>query len=210
MLKRCFDFLGALTGLVIFFIPMLLIALVIRLKMGAPVLFRHTRPGLNTRPFVLYKFRTMSNLRDAHGDLLPDSGEIPAAKDRLTSWGNFLRKTSLDELPELINVLKGEMSLVGPRPLLMKYLPLYNDEQKRRHEVRPGLTGWAQVNGRNAISWKKRFELDVWYVNNQSLPLDIRIIYLTIKQMFGRKGIYTCDDAFMPLFTGSDEDDETV
>lgn len=208
MLKRLFDFIVALMGLVISFIPMLLIALLIRLKMGAPVLFRHTRPGLKAKPFVLYKFRTMSNLRDESGGLILESDDVPANKERLASFGNFLRKTSLDELPELINVIKGEMSLVGPRPLLMKYLSLYNNEQKNRHAVKPGLTGWAQVNGRNSISWEKRFELDVWYVNNQSFLLDIKIIYLTLKLMLNRKGIYTTDDTIMPEFTGSEEQKE--
>ena len=165
-MKRVFDLLVVVLCAVIWLPMVVLLGLVVRFLIGSPVLFRHTRPGRGARPFNLLKFRTMTNARDAQGKLLPDA-------ERLTRFGRFLRSTSLDELPELFNVLKGEMSLVGPRPLLMEYLPLYNPEQARRHEVRPGITGWAQVNGRNAISWEKKFELDVWYVDHQSLWLDI-------------------------------------
>ena len=161
---------------------MLALALLVRLKLGAPVLFRQQRPGLHGKPFTLYKFRTMIGARDADGNLLPDA-------ERLTSFGRFLRSSSLDELPELFNVLKGEMSLVGPRPLLMEYLPLYSEEQMRRHEARPGITGWAQINGRNALTWEDKFKLDVWYVDHRSLWLDIRIIVLTIWKILKREGI---------------------
>ncbi len=170
--------------------------LVARLQMGAPVLFRQTRPGLAGRPFQMIKFRTM---RDAVG---PDGQPLPDA-ERLTRFGKWLRSTSLDELPELWNVLKGEMSLVGPRPLLMEYLPLYSPEQARRHEVRPGLTGWAQVNGRNAISWERKFALDVWYVDHQSLWLDLRIILMTVQKIIRRDGISAEGSVTMEKFTGS-------
>lgn len=175
----------------------LLIALCVALKLGRPVLFIQTRPGLNGKPFRMYKFRTMTDERDANGQLLPDHV-------RLTRFGRLLRSTSLDELPELLNVLRGEMSLVGPRPLLMQYLPLYNDHQRRRHEVRPGITGWAQINGRNAISWEQKFDLDVWYVDNRSLWLDIRILFLTIWKVFKRDGISQEGEATVAPFGGSD------
>ena len=164
--------------------------------MGSPVVFKQQRPGLEAKPFYIYKFRTMNNKKNGRGELLSDI-------ERLTNFGRWLRATSLDELPSLWNVLKGEMSLVGPRPLLMEYLPLYNSEQARRHEVRPGVTGWAQVNGRNAISWEGKFKLDVWYVDHQSFCLDIKIILLTIKKVFIRDGISAEGEATMPKFTGS-------
>ncbi len=201
MLKRSVDFFGTFTGLIVFIIPILVIAVIIRFTMGKPILFKQTRPGLNTRPFVIYKFRTMNILRDDTGDLLPP-------RQRLTAFGRFLRNTSLDELPELINVLKGDMSLVGPRPLLMKYLPLYNERQKLRHTVKPGLTGWAQVNGRNAINWEKKFELDVWYVNHQSFFLDLKIIWLTVKEVLSREGIYRNSDMKMFPFSNSEDGGE--
>lgn len=173
-----------------------LLALLVRFKLGAPVLFRQQRPGLHGRPFTLYKFRTMTDARDAEGALLPDA-------ERLTSFGHFLRSTSLDELPELFNVLKGEMSLVGPRPLLMEYLPRYTPEQQRRHEVRPGLTGWAQVNGRNALSWEEKFALDVWYVEHCSFWLDLKILVLTTGKIINREGISQPGHATMEEFRGS-------
>jgi sugar transferase EpsL len=167
----------------------------VRRKHGAPVLFRQTRPGMGGKPFLMYKFRTMTDQRDTAGNLLPD-------EKRLTRFGKFLRSTSLDELPELINVLKGEMSLVGPRPLLMEYLGRYSPEQARRHEVRPGITGWAQVNGRNAISWEEKFKLDVWYVDNRSLWLDIKILWMTFVKVFKREGISQEGQATAEKFMG--------
>jgi len=164
--------------------------------MGYPVIFKQKRPGLNGKTFNFYKFRTMTNEKDENGNLLAD-------KDRLTSFGKFLRKTSLDELPSLWNVLKGDMSLVGPRPLLMEYLPLYSDKQMRRHEVKPGITGWAQINGRNAISWEEKFKLDIWYVDNQSFWFDIKIIFLTIWKVLKREGISHSGFATMEKFKGS-------
>jgi len=164
---------------------------------GLSIFFIQKRPGLNGQPFTFYKFRTMTNCEDGNGNLLPD-------KDRLTSFGKLLRKTSLDELPSLWNVLKGDMSLVGPRPLLMEYLPLYSIEQMRRHEVKPGITGWAQINGRNSISWEEKFKLDVWYVENQSIWLDFKIILLTIWKVLKREGISHGSEATMPKFKGND------
>ena len=196
MLKRLFDIVGALVGLILFAPVFLLLAILIRRQMGSPVFFRQTRPGKDGQPFEMLKFRTM---RDAIG---PDGQPLPDA-DRMTKLGQKLRSTSLDELPELWNVLKGEMSLVGPRPLLMEYLPLYSTEQARRHEVRPGVTGWAQINGRNAISWEQKFALDVWYVDNRTLWLDFKIIWLTIRKVLARDGINAQGDATMPKFTGS-------
>ncbi|EDM47377.1 Undecaprenyl-phosphate galactosephosphotransferase [Marinobacter algicola DG893] len=197
-LKKVFDVVTA-TFALLFFAPVIgLLALQIRRTMGCPVFFRQTRPGLHGEPFEMVKFRTMKDAVDEHGNILPDS-------ERMTSFGQFLRSTSLDELPELWNVLKGDMSLVGPRPLLMEYLPLYSKEQYRRHEVRPGITGWAQVNGRNAISWEYRFELDVWYVNNQSFLLDIKILYLTVKKVLAREGISGEGEATMSKFTGNSD-----
>ncbi|WP_394580978.1 sugar transferase [Cytobacillus firmus] len=181
-MKRLFDFSCSLIGLIILSPLLLITALLIRVKLGSPILFRQMRPGLYGRPFFVYKFRTMTDERDENGNLQPD--EV-----RLTPFGQWLRKFSIDELPQLFNVLKGDLSLVGPRPLLMEYLELYSPEQERRHEVRPGITGWAQVNGRNTISWEEKFKLDVWYVNHQSFFLDIKIILLTFYKVFKREGI---------------------
>ena len=202
-MKRAFDlFLTLVTAA--FWVPLLLlVALLVRWRLGTPVLFRQQRPGSAGEPFFLIKFRSMTDARDKHGALLPDS-------ERLTKFGRWLRATSLDELPELINVLKGEMSLVGPRPLLMQYLERYNPRQARRHEVRPGVTGWAQVNGRNALSWKEKLEMDVWYVENRSLLLDVRIMFLTLQSVFRRHGISAPGSATMPEFTGSDDADSTA
>lgn len=198
-MKKLFDIVVAAFGLLILAPFIGLLAWQIRRNMGCPVLFRQTRPGLYGRPFEMIKFRTMKDAMDAQGTSLPDS-------ERMTPFGQFLRSTSLDELPELWNVLKGDMSLVGPRPLLLEYLPLYSEEQYRRHEVRPGITGWAQVNGRNAISWKERFKLDVWYVDNQSFLLDIKILYLTVKKVLAREGISGEDgEATMNKFTGNSD-----
>lgn len=174
---------------------MLYVAWRVSQQMGSPVLFRQCRPGRFGRPFYMIKFRTMRDATDAAGRPLPDG-------ERLTAFGRFLRSSSLDELPELWNVLKGDMSLVGPRPLLMEYLPLYSAEQARRHEVRPGVTGWAQVNGRNALTWEEKFRLDVWYVDNRSLWLDLRIIAMTVKKVIRRDGISAAGEATMPKFTG--------
>jgi len=174
---------------------MIFIAMLVLLKIGTPVLFRQTRPSLHGKPFTIYKFLTMTGERDEDGNLLPDGV-------RLTRFGRFLRKTSLDELPTLWNVLRGDMSLVGPRPLLPEYLPLYTKEQNRRHEVKPGITGWAQVNGRNAISWEEKFKLDVWYVNNRSLWLDMKIILMTVLKVLKREGIAPSDQPIMPRFRG--------
>lgn len=194
-MKRSFDFIAALLGLLLLVLPLLMLIFSVRVKLGRPVFFRQVRPGLNGRPFEMIKFRTMRNAVDAAGNLLPDS-------ERITPFGSFLRSSSLDELPELWNVLKGDMSLVGPRPLLMEYLPLYSPEQYRRHEVRPGVTGWAQINGRNALSWDEKFKLDVWYVDNRSLWLDIKIIFLTIQKVLVRDGISAEGEVTMAKFTG--------
>lgn len=195
MNKRIFDLLSAIVAGLIFLPVIVILALLVYFTIGPPVFFKQQRPGWGAKPFNIYKFRTMSNKKNSRGELLSDV-------DRLTSFGRWIRSTSLDELPSLWNVLKGEMSLVGPRPLLMEYLPLYNAEQARRHEVKPGITGWAQVNGRNAISWEEKFILDVWYVDNQSLWLDIKTILLTIKKVFFRHGISAEGEATMPKFTG--------
>jgi lipopolysaccharide/colanic/teichoic acid biosynthesis glycosyltransferase len=189
------DIGAELLGIGLLGLPMLFIALLVHLKLGSPVLFRQVRPGHHGKPFVLYKFRTMSDDRDENGNLLPDAA-------RLTSLGRFLRSTSVDELPALFNVLKGDMSIVGPRPLLMQYLDRYAPEQARRHEVKPGITGWAQVNGRNAISWEEKFRLDVWYVDNWSLALDLRIILMTALKVVRREGIAAKGEATMPEFMG--------
>ena len=196
MLKRLFDILGAVLGLLILLPIIVTLAWQVRRKLGSPVLFRQTRPGLHGKPFQLIKFRTMRNAIGLDGRPLPDS-------ERMTSFGSFLRSASLDELPELWNVLKGDMSLVGPRPLLLEYLPLYSLEQARRHEVRPGVTGWAQVNGRNALSWEEKFRLDVWYVDNHSFWLDLKILALTVKKVFVREGISAAGEVTMTYFTGS-------
>lgn len=198
MIKRLFDITVSATGLLLLIPVFAVVALQIRRKLGSPVLFRQVRPGKDGKPFEMIKFRTMRDTVDEMGVLLPDS-------ERMTSFGHFLRSTSLDELPELWNVLKGDMSLVGPRPLLMEYLPLYSEQQYRRHDVRPGVTGWAQVNGRNAISWEDKFKLDVWYVNNRSFWLDLKIIYLTFKKVVVRDGISAEGEATMHKFTGSGE-----
>lgn len=195
-MKRLFEFFFIIFGLLLIWPIFLLLFILVRNQLGAPVLFRQYRPGMNGSPFLMYKFRTMTNEHDSNGKLLLD-------EQRMTRLGRFLRATSLDELPELINVLNGEMSLVGPRPLLMEYLPLYNAEQARRHEVRPGITGWAQVNGRNAISWEEKFKLDVWYVDNQSLWLDIKILWMTFSKVFRREGISQEGQATMEKFLGS-------
>lgn len=181
-MKRLFDLTATVIGLLIVSPLFLVISLLSLIKFGSPIIFCQQRPGLDGKSFMIYKFRTMTDECDEDGKLLTD-------EQRLTSFGKFMRSTSLDELPELINVLKGDMSLVGPRPLLMEYLPLYTPEQARRHAVRPGITGWAQVNGRNAISWDEKFKLDVWYVNNQSLLLDIKILFMTVKKVLVRDGI---------------------
>ncbi|MBM3358580.1 MAG: sugar transferase [Betaproteobacteria bacterium] len=196
MAKRVIDVSIASLLLVLLSVPMCLIALLVRASMGPPVLFRQTRPGLKGKPFELMKFRTMVDATDARGYPLPDDA-------RLTRAGTWLRRLSLDELPQLLNVLRGDMSLVGPRPLLMEYLPLYTSEQARRHEVRPGITGWAQVNGRNALSWEDRFRLDVWYVDHQSLWLDLKILGLTLLRVLGGKGINEPGMATMSKFTGT-------
>ena len=195
-MKRLFDLLLSFGLLLALALPLLLLWGLVRRKLGSPVLFRQVRPGLHGRPFMMVKFRTMTDEHGADGELLPDA-------QRLTPFGRFLRAASLDELPELWNVLRGEMSLVGPRPLLMEYLPLYSPEQARRHEVRPGITGWAQVNGRNALSWEERFKLDVWYVDHRSLWLDLRILWLTVRKVIVREGISAQGEATMPRFTGN-------
>lgn len=194
--KRVFDLVLAILALVVFGPLLVLLAICVRLRIGSSVLFRQERPGLHGKPFTLLKFRTMTDAGDASGNLLPDA-------ERLIDFGRFLRSTSLDELPELISVLRGEMSLVGPRPLLMQYLPRYTREQARRHEVKPGITGWAQVNGRNAITWEEKFALDVWYVDHLSLALDVRILCRTLWQVAKREGISRDGHATMPEFVGS-------
>ncbi|MCE4990022.1 sugar transferase [Staphylococcus hominis] len=196
MLKRLFDIAVSATGLIISAPITLTAAAVIAKKLGKPVLFRQVRPGQDGKPFEIYKFRTMSDKRDENGELLPDD-------QRMTPVGTFIRKSSIDELPQLINVLKGDISLVGPRPLLMEYLPLYNDEQKKRHNVKPGITGWAQVNGRNAISWDEKFKLDVWYAENQSFKLDMYIIYKTIINILQRKDINAPNHVTAEKFKGN-------
>lgn len=182
MLKRLFDIIAAGVGLLVLAPVVVVVSILIHRKLGSPIFFRQTRPGLHGKPFEMVKFRTMLDAHDEDGNSLPDS-------ERMTPFGRFLRSTSLDELPELWNVLKGDMSLVGPRPLAMAYLPLYSAEQARRHEVKPGITGWAQINGRNSITWKKKFEMDVWYVDNQSLVLDIKILLLTVKKVLARSDV---------------------
>lgn len=196
MFKRMFDIVVAGVGLILLAPVFGVVLVVIYLKLGSPILFRQTRPGLSGQPFEMVKFRTMLDATDKHGNPLPDD-------QRMTRCGSFLRSTSLDELPELWNVLKGDMSLVGPRPLLMEYLPLYSKEQYRRHEVRPGVTGWAQINGRNAVSWEDKFKLDVWYVDNQSFLLDLKILVLTVKKVLVRDGISGEGEVTMSKFTRS-------
>lgn len=195
-MKRLFDIVVSAGALLVLALPLLVVIWMVRRKLGSPVFFTQVRPGRHGKPFKMVKFRSMTSERGPDGELLPDVV-------RLAPFGRFLRATSLDELPELWNVLKGDMSLVGPRPLLMEYLPLYSPEQARRHEVRPGITGWAQVNGRNAISWEDKFKLDVWYVDHRSLRLDIKILWLTVKKVLVREGISAAGEATMGKFTGS-------
>ena len=199
-MKRLVDFFGSLI-LIFLLMPLILVmAFIVKQKLGGNVFFHQARPGMNCKLFIMIKFRTMTDERDIYGELLAD-------EHRLVPFGRFLRSSSLDELPELFNVLKGDMSLVGPRPLLMEYLPLYTPNQARRHDVRPGITGWAQINGRNALSWEEKFELDVWYVDHQSLWLDIKILFKTVLQVLKRDGISHGEDATMPRFKGSNRDD---
>jgi lipopolysaccharide/colanic/teichoic acid biosynthesis glycosyltransferase len=198
MLKRMFDVTASLCGLILLAPVIAIVAWQISRKLGSPVLFRQVRPGKDGKPFEMIKFRTMLDAVDSTGQPLPD-------EERMTPFGSFLRSSSLDELPGLCNVLKGEMSLVGPRPLLVEYLPLYSEEQSRRHELKPGITGWAQINGRNAISWEDKFKLDVWYVNNYSLLLDFKIIFLTIKKVVVRDGISAEGEVTMSKFTGNNK-----
>lgn len=195
-MKRLFDFSVSFIALLALLPIFFLLALLVKITIGTPIFFFQKRPGLHGKAFIMIKFRSMSNARNADGSMLLDS-------ERLTRFGRFLRSTSLDELPELWNVLKGDMSLVGPRPLLMEYLPLYSREQARRHNVRPGITGWAQVNGRNAITWEEKFKLDVWYVNNHSFWLDVKILFLTVKRVFHRHGITADGEVTMPPFMGN-------
>lgn len=195
-MKRAFDLLAAAILLLLLSPVIAMVAILARLKLGKPVLFRQRRPGLGGQPFTMIKFRTMRDAVDHQGRPLPD-------RERLTAFGRMLRSTSLDELPELVNVLRGEMSLVGPRPLLMHYLPLYSAEQARRHAVRPGLTGWAQVNGRNALSWDEKFALDTWYVDNRTFLLDLRILWMTARKVLFRDGISAEGEATMAPFTGN-------
>lgn len=198
-MKRLFDIVVSACALLLLALPLLVVIWMVRRNLGSPVFFTQVRPGLHGRPFKMVKFRTMTDARGPDGALLHDA-------DRLTPFGRFLRATSLDELPELWNVLKGDMSQVGPRPLLMEYLPLYSTEQARRHEVRPGITGWAQVNGRNAIGWEEKFRLDVWYVDHQSLWLDLRILWLTVKKVLVRDGISAAGEATVKNFKGNISD----
>lgn len=200
-MKRKLDLTFSLFFLLCFSFIILIVAILVRLKLGSPILFKQERPGIHGKPFYLYKFRTMTNEENAEGDLLPDSS-------RLTSFGKFLRKYSLDELPQLINVVRGELSLVGPRPLLMEYLPLYSAEQAKRHDVKPGITGWAQVNGRNSISWDEKFDLDIWYVENWSFLLDLKILYMTFAKVIRSEGIQNGNHVTMPIFKGSIEHGE--
>ncbi|AOY52882.1 sugar transferase [Clostridium perfringens] len=195
-IKRTFDIIASLGGLIVFSPIIIVVAILVRVNLGSPILFTQDRVGKNNKIFKMMKFRTMKDGVDKYGNLLPDS-------ERLTNFGKILRSTSLDELPELINILKGDMSLIGPRPLLVEYLPLYSEEQKRRHDVLPGLTGWAQINGRNSISWGEKFKLDVYYVNNWSIWLDIKIFFLTFSKLFRRDGINQEGMATAVKFDGS-------
>lgn len=197
MQKRIFDLVISILALTLLFPVAIALATIVRLKLGSPIFFIQQRPGLHELSFKMIKFRTMTDARDASGSLLPDAS-------RLTSFGRFLRASSLDELPSLCSVLKGDMSVVGPRPLLVEYLPLYSADQARRHEVRPGITGWAQVNGRNALLWGEKFALDTWYIDNQSLLLDVKILWLTIISVIRRDGISAEGEATMPRFNGND------
>jgi sugar transferase EpsL len=200
LMKRIMDVLISLGGLILLSPIILIVGILVKFKLGSPVLFKQKRPGFHGVPFYLYKFRSMNDHRDVNGKLLPDY-------QRLTPFGQLLRKYSLDELPQLFNVLKGEISLVGPRPLLMEYLPLYTEEQSKRHLVKPGITGWAQINGRNAISWEEKFELDVWYVNNRTLFLDIKILWLTVVKVINSKDISQVGHVTMVRFTGKKENE---
>ena len=202
-MKRIFDMVLSFLGLIVFFPVLIILSIMIRLKLGSPIFFTQVRPGLGGKPFKMIKFRTMRDAVDNDGSPLPDG-------ERMTAFGSMLRSTSLDELPELWNVLKGEMSLVGPRPLLMQYLPLYSVEQNRRHEVRPGVTGWAQINGRNSVSWDEKFKLDTWYVDNQSMLLDIKIIISTVKKVLVRDGISQENNATMAPFMGEEVADQAT
>lgn len=196
MIKRLLDIVIASTALILLSPLYLYVAYKVRKNLGSPVLFRQVRPGLYGKPFEMIKFRTMTDERDEHGNLLPN-------EQRLPKFGKMLRATSLDEMPELWNVIKGEMSIVGPRPLLMDYLPLYNEEQAKRHNVRPGMTGYAQVNGRNSISWEEKFKLDTWYVENQSIWLDFKIMFQTVKKVIIKEGINQSEEIIMTRFTGN-------
>lgn len=199
--KRGFDLAIAVAGLILLWPLMIIVALVIRLVLGSPIIFMQTRPGFRGRPFRIFKFRTMSDACDSFGNLLPDG-------ERLGTFGKFLRKLSLDELPQLFNVLKGDLSIVGPRPLLMEYLPLYTVEQTRRHDVKPGITGWAQVNGRNAISWEQKLALDVWYVDHRSVGLDARIVAMTFRKVLRAEGVSQVGEATMDRFLGAKESED--
>lgn len=196
--KRIIDFILSGCAILILGLPLLIVALLIRIKLGSPVLFKQRRPGKDGKIFEIYKFRTMTDARDKEGNLLPDN-------ERLTDFGKLLRSTSIDELPEIINIFKGDMSIIGPRPLLEEYLPLYNEEQAHRHDVRPGLTGWAQINGRNTISWEDKFRYDVEYVRNISFMFDLKIFFLTIKKVFVREGINASAEVTMEKFEGSEK-----
>lgn len=198
LVKRIFDIISSLLALIVLFVPMLVLAIIGTLVMKGNPFFTQQRPGKNEKIFKLIKFRTMTNEKDENGNLLPD-------EDRLTKYGLFLRNTSLDELPELINILKGDMSVIGPRPLLVQYIPLYNEHQHRRHEVRPGLSGWAQINGRNTVTWEDKFDMDVYYVDNYSLLLDIKILFMTVLNVLKREGISSETSATMEAFTGTKE-----
>ena len=197
-IKRLLDFTLSFLALIILSPVLLVTALLVRIKLGSPIIFHQERPGKSEKIFRLYKFRSMTDECDENGDLLPDD-------QRLTRFGQILRSTSLDELPELWNILRGDMSIVGPRPLLVKYLPLYNEEQRHRHDVRPGLTGWAQANGRNAISWEEKFKLDVWYVQHISFWVDVKVIFMTVKKVFCRDGISSETSVTMEEFSGTKE-----
>ncbi len=194
-MKRAIDLIFTVFGIIILLPLLVFLACIVRIVLGHPILFKQQRVGLNNKKFIIYKFRSMTNKSDTDGNLLPD-------KDRLNAFGRFMRSTSLDELPELLNVLKGDMSLVGPRPLLVDYLSYYSKEQRRRHDVKPGITGWAQINGRNAISWDEKFKLDLWYVDNYNVLRDLQILYMTFFRVFGRQGINHSKYETMPFFKG--------
>ncbi|MGP4074892.1 sugar transferase [Halobacillus sp. K22] len=197
-MKRMLDFAISFIMILLLAGVFLIVSLTVKLKMGSPILFKQKRPGLNGKPFELYKFRTMNDRKDGQGDLLSD-------EQRMTAVGEFLRKYSLDEIPQLLNVMKGDMSLVGPRPLLLEYLPLYNEEQSVRNDVKPGITGWAQINGRNAITWEEKFKLDAWYVNNRTLLLDLKILLLTFSKVIKGEGIHQDNHVSMEKFKGSQD-----